>query len=112
MKYKYLTQAQRHDIYVERQQGSTQKSIADAIGVSSSTVSRELRRNGGRQGSYNFLKAQRRADGRSQRSAVNHAVRWRARELLTSQQWSPRQISGRLRMEGLSICHDTCRPDR
>ena len=111
MKYKHLTQAQRYYIYVERQKGSTQKSIADAIGVSESTVSRELRRNGGHQGSYNFLNAQRKADGRSRRSAVNHAVsaavRWRARELLTSQQWSPRQISGRLRMEGLSISHET-----
>ena len=107
MKYKHLIQTHRYYIYVERQKGSTQKSIADAIGVSSSTVSREQRRNGGRHSSYNFLKARRKADGRSRRSAVNHAVRWRARELLTSQQWSPRQISGRLRMEELSISHET-----
>ena len=32
--YKYLTQAQRYYIYVERQKGSMQKFIAEAIGVS------------------------------------------------------------------------------
>ena len=32
--YKHLTQAQRYYIYVERQKGSTQKSIAETIGVS------------------------------------------------------------------------------
>ena len=46
--YKHLTSEQRYYIYLERQKGSTQKSIAEAIGVSESTVSRELKRNGGK----------------------------------------------------------------
>ena len=108
--YKHLTQAQRYYIYVERQKGSTQKSIAEAIGVSESTVSRELKRNGGRNGSYNHMKAQAKADAQSHRTPGNRAVsdllKWRVRELITREQWSPRQIAGRLRQEGCSISHE------
>jgi IS30 family transposase len=84
--YKHLTSEQRYYIYLERQKGSTQKSIAEAIGVSESTVSRELKRNGGKNGSYNFLKAQEKADERSRRSPGNRAIcdtlKWRVREIL------------------------------
>ena len=69
--YKHLTQEQRYYIYVERQKGSTQKSIAEAIGVNESTVCRELRRNGGKNGSYNFLKAQQKSDARRHRTPGN-----------------------------------------
>ncbi|MDE5985923.1 MAG: helix-turn-helix domain-containing protein [Prevotella sp.] len=41
--YKHLTLAQRYYIYIERQKGSTVKSIAEAIGANKSTVSRGLR---------------------------------------------------------------------
>jgi IS30 family transposase len=109
--YKHLTQAQRYYIYVERQKGSTQKSIAEAIGVSESTVSREIRRNGGKNNSYNFMKAQERADSRSHRSPGNRSItdtlKWRVRELLTKEQWSPKQIAGRLKKEGCNISHET-----
>ena len=109
--YKHLTQAQRYYIYVERQKGSTQKSIAEAIGVSEATVSRELKRNGGRNNSYNFMRAQEKADSRCHRTPGNRAVsetlKWRVRELLTKEQWSPKQIAGRLRLEGHSISHET-----
>ena len=109
--YKHLTQAQRYYIYVERQKGCTQKSIAESIGVSEATVSREIRRNGGKDRSYNFLKAQKKADARSHRTPGNRAVsdilRWRVRELLTKEQWSPKQISGRLKREGHRISHET-----
>ena len=96
---------------MERQKGSTQKSIAEAIGVSESTVSRELKRNGGKNGSYNFLKAQQKADERSHRSSGNRAIsdtlKWRVREILTTDQWSPKQIAGRLKQEGQNISHAT-----
>jgi IS30 family transposase len=109
--YKHLTQAQRYYIYVERQKGSTQKSIAQSIGVSESTVSREISRNGGKNKSYNFKKAQQKADMRSHRSPGNHAIsailKWRIKELLTQEQWSPKQISGRLKMEGCRVSHET-----
>ena len=47
MKYKHLTSEQRNYIYLNAK-GSTRKSIAEVIGVSKPTVSRELRRNGGK----------------------------------------------------------------
>ena len=91
--YKHLTERQRYYIYVERQKGSTQRSIAEAMGVSESTVSRELKRNGGRNGSYNFLKAQEKADERSHRTPGNRAIsdtlKWLVKELLIKEQWSP-----------------------
>ena len=71
--YKQLTSEQRYYIYTERQKGSTQKSIAKAIGVSESTVSRELKRNGGKNGSYNFMKAQEKAMERRHRKPGNRA---------------------------------------
>ena len=109
--YKHLTEAQRYYIYVERQKGSTRKSIAKAIGVNDSTVCRELKRNGGSNGSYNFLKAQQKAESRCHRTPGNRAIsdtlKWRVRELLTREQWSPKQISGRLKLEGYNISHET-----
>ena len=81
------------------------------MGVSESTVSRELKRNGGKNGGYNFLKAQQKADERSHRCpgnrAISDTVKWKVRELLTTQQWSPKQISGRLKKEGISISPET-----
>ena len=111
MKYKHLTSEQRYYIYLERQKGSTQKSIAKAIGVSESTVSREIKRNGGKNGSYNFLKAQEKADKRSHRTSGNRTISdtvwWEAKQLLIEQQWSPKQISGRLKKNGKQISHET-----
>ena len=96
--YKQLTSEQRYYIYLEKQRGSTQKKIAESIGVSESTVSRELRRNGGRGGRYNFIKAHERAMSRRHRSPGNRAkppeLLWRVRQLILEQQWSPCQISG------------------
>ena len=109
--YKHLTSEQRYYIYVERQKGSTQKSIAEAIGVSEATVSREIRRNGGKSGGYNAKKAHEKAMERSHRTPGNRAVsdtlKWRVRELITTEQWSPKQIAGRLKKEGHSISHET-----
>ena len=110
--YKQLTSEQRYYIYTERQKGSTQKSIAKAIGVSESTVSRELKRNGGKNGSYNFMKAQEKAMERRHRKPGNRAksqeLIWRVKQLIMDEQWSPAQISGYLReKEGTEISHET-----
>ena len=96
---------------MERQKGSTQKSIAEAIGVSESTVSRELRRNGGRNGSYNFQKAHDKAMERRHREPGNRKkppeLIWRVKQLIMDEQWSPAQISGYLKKEGVQISHET-----
>ena len=109
--YKQLTSEQRYYIYLERRKGSTQKSIAEAIGVSESTVSRELRRNGGRNGSYNFQKAHDKAMERRHREPGNRKkppeLIWRVKQLIMDEQWSPAQISGYLKKEGIQISHET-----
>ncbi len=111
MNYKQLTSEQRYYISLEKQKGSTQKSIAEAIGVSESTVSREISRNGGRNGSYNFLKAHEKAMARRHREPGNRAkppeLIWRVKQLITDEQWSPAQISGCLKKEGIQISHET-----
>ena len=110
--YNQLTSEQRYYIYLERQKGSTQKSIASSIGVSESTVSRELKRNGGRNGSYNFQNAHVKAMSRRHRNPGNHAkpqeLVWRVKQLILDEEWSPAQISGYLReKEGVRISHET-----
>ena len=86
MKYKQLTSEQRYYIYLERQKGSTQKTIAEAIGVSESTVSRELRRNSEKNGGYNFKKAHERAMCRRCRCPGNRSkppeLIWRVKHLI------------------------------
>ena len=82
------------------------------IGVSESTVSRELRRNGGRNGGYNFVRAHEAAMSRRHREPGNRSkppeLLWRVRELIVTEQWSPAQISGYLRTrEGIRISHET-----
>lgn len=109
--YHQLTSEQRYYIYVEIVKGSTQKSIAKAIGVNESTISRELKRNRGKNGGYNAKKAQEKAMGRRHRSPGNRALPvgliWYAKYLITDQQWSPKQIAGRLKLKGISISHES-----
>ena len=80
--------------------------------MSESTVSRELRRNGRRNGGYNFMKAHEKAMRRRHREPGNRAkppeLIWRIRQLILDEQWSPGQISGYLlRKEGIRISHET-----
>jgi IS30 family transposase len=52
MSYKQLTQEQRYQLYRMNEMSLTQKDMALILGVSASTISRELRRNVGKQGRY------------------------------------------------------------
>lgn len=87
------------------------KSIAAAIGVSNSTISRELKRNGGKNGSYDGVKAHRETLKRRHKSAGNRTVsddiKKTAIDLLVRNQWSPEQISGAMAKEGKRISHET-----
>ena len=56
--YKQLTSEQRYTISVLLQNRTKQKDIAEAINVSASTVSREIRRNSGVRRHYNWETAQ------------------------------------------------------
>lgn len=64
--YKQLTYEQRCQIEVLKKIGLKQEDIADAVGVSQSTISRELNRNTGLRG-YRHKQAQAKADERRRR---------------------------------------------
>lgn len=109
--YKHLTREQRYAIYLGQQKHETNKAIAQAIGVSESTVSREIRRNATRNGKYVWLQADESAMRRKCRAPGNRAVkpevRWRVEQLIREEQWSPKQISGVLAKENIRISHET-----
>ena len=79
--------------------------------MSPSTISRELKRNSGTRGDYNWETAQKNAVRKKRRKPGNHstdeAVMNEAKRLLVTEQWSPEQISGALATEGKNISHET-----
>ena len=100
--YKQLTSEQRK---------SPRKLIASIVGISPSTLSRELKRNSTPTGKYIWFKAHDKAMARRKRSTINaklapELVRG-IQQLITGEQWSPRQISGVLKKEGLSVSHQS-----
>ena len=87
------------------------KCIAEAISVNPSTISREIKRNRGSNGRYNWKTAQRNAVYHKHRKPGNHAIKAETKEkaikLLINEQWSPEQIAGTLATEGEHISHET-----
>ena len=97
--YCQLTQAQRYQIYALKKTRHSASEIAAVIGVHKATVSRELKRNRGQRG-YRPQQAQSLATARRQKSVSRiKAETWATVEKLLRQDWSPEQISGRLRKE-------------
>lgn len=99
MSYNQLTQEQRYQIYALKKTGHTRTEIAEVIGVHKSTVSRELRRNHGERG-YRPQQAQQMAETRRVKAQPRISAKtWAVVEELLRQEWSPEQISGRLKKE-------------
>lgn len=109
--YKQLTSEQRSQIFALLQKKVSKKEIAKIIGVHPSTITREIRRNSQKGGNYLWNKAHEKAMARRKRTVHNAALDpilvWRIEELIKTQQWSPRQISGYLKKEGISVSHQT-----
>ena len=109
--YKQLTSEQRYTINVLLQSKTKPSDIAKAINVNPSTVSREIRRNSGSRGLYNWETAQANAVRTKRKKPGNHSVdddiKEEAKRLLVTEQWSPEQISGALAKEGKHISHET-----
>jgi len=110
MAYTHLTSEDRHYIETRYKMGDSIREIALALGRCQSTISRELRRNIGKRG-YRHKQAHTKAQQR-------HADKPKAIKLtqelagnidaLLERQWSPEQISGRLKAQGnTSVCHET-----
>ena len=100
MSYTQLTREQRYQIYALKKAGHNQTQMAAIIGVHKATVSRELFRNRGRRGyrpkQAEELATERRLAARTRR--IRPAT-WALVEALVRREWSPEQISGRLKLE-------------
>jgi len=105
--YHQLTQAQRYQIYALKKTKHSLAEIATVIGVHKSSVSRELKRNQGQRG-YRPQQAHELALGRRLKAIPRITARvWAVVEKLLRQDWSPEQISGRLKKEqGIRISHE------
>ena len=107
--YKQLSQAQRYQIEILKKAGKNQKEIAELLGVSESTISRELTRNQGKKG-YRPKQAQIKADNRKKQAAK--ALKMTPALILLIEarillDWSPEQVSGQLEDElGILISHE------
>lgn len=123
--YNHLTLAQRYIIFTMRTNGSSQQAIADELNrireeeaalngtevpekkISASTICRELKRNRNKRGGYSPGLANEMAEIRKERivrnTAVNPGVLNRAMKLLKEKRWSPEQISGWLKLQGIQI---------
>ena len=108
---KHLTSEQRYEIYLGRKRGWSKSRIAREIGVHPSTVSRELHRNSNRSGEYVWINAQTKADARRHGFKGNHRkppeLWWRIERMIIDEDWSPAQIAGVLRKEGIHIVKQT-----
>lgn len=107
--YKQLTQEQRYQIKILMEAGKNQKEIAALLGVSESTVCRELKRNRGKKGyrpKQAQIKANRRRKGAAKAIKMTGGVVAVIEEKIRLD-WSPEQISGWLREEqGIAISHE------
>ena len=106
MKYTQLTQEQRYQIHALLKMEHNQTEIADTLGLHKSTVSRELQRNCGKRGyrpkqAHQFA-LQRRKKARKRITADT----WVLVEEKLRQDWSPEQIAGRFKEEGIVISHE------
>jgi IS30 family transposase len=112
---RYLSQDERIEIADLRRAGISVRGIAQQTGQSPSTISRELRRNGRKDG-YRPFDAHRRAIARRarhhrRRLETNTVLHQLVHELLM-QRWSPQQIARHLRARysdepSMRLCHES-----
>ena len=114
MRYHQITREERYTLATLRKQTPRPSAAAMAalLGRHRSTITREFRRNcKPYDGAYRPSVAQERSNGRRSRSRRNTRFTiddWKLIEWLLGELFSPEQISGRLREEGiLEISHET-----
>ena len=108
-KYRRITYEDRCQIYALNTRGASQESIAEILGVSQSAVSREICRNRGQRG-YRFKQAEAKAQARqairSKPRKLTAPVRRKIEAKLRQMRWSPEQVSGWLRDQGIKLSHE------
>lgn len=110
MGYKHLVTDARSQIYALQSTGMDQKDIAAHLGVSASTICRELKRNAGQKG-YRHKQADEMAVGRRHQAScrpkkMNFALIKTIEEKL-AEKWSPEQIAGVLKSNHILISHES-----
>lgn len=112
--YTHLTTVQRCQIFGLKQAGNSQNEISNSLGISQSTISRELRRNLD-EGSKAYcpiqassIAVERRLTSKQPARKMDKRNTALVEGLLTTRQWSPQQISGRIALENnINISHET-----
>ena len=108
--YHHVTRDIRCQIYALKSMGQSLGEIALVVGRDKSTISREIARNSGGRG-YRFKQAD--AKARARRSEASRTPKKLTPKLQDTikekllEDWSPEQISGRLKLEGKAISHET-----
>jgi len=112
MQHKQLTQKERYHIWASLKRGSSQKEIAESIGVHPSTICRELQRNKEsvtQEYHYAFaeIASQKRQPAKAKYTVFTSKIKAYIKSKL-KEDWSPEQIAGRMKIDtGFSICHET-----
>ena len=107
LSYKHLSLTDRHYIEIERKGGATLNEIAIKINRSQSTISREISRNTGGRG-YRHKQAHRLTVERHQEKNKSLKLTLELKEVVNKylkKDYSPEQISGRLKLKGHSSVH-------
>ena len=107
MSYAQLTREQRYQIKALLDTKMPQWKIAVAIGTAPSTISRELKRNRGKRG-YRPSQAHEQTLARRQKKITSRisAEVWALAEKQLREDWSPEQVSGKLRASGIFLSHE------
>lgn len=110
MSYIHLSLEERYYIEIEKKSGKSSNKIANALGRSQATISRELSRNTGKRG-YRHKQAARLAQERHREklkaTKMTDTVKQQLNQYI-EQDWSPEQIAGRLKRDNLvSLHHET-----
>lgn len=110
MNYTHLTQDERYQISVLHKAGHKQNAIARLIGRNASSISREMKRNHGQRG-YRPKQAQAFSQARKQKRENGPRIAdetWVFAQARLAELWSPEQISGYLKANGLpTVSHET-----
>ena len=110
-KQKHLSSEERSIIERLVQAGKSNKAIAEVLGRATSTIGRELERNCWRFGCREYRSET--ADGiakkrrrHERKSRISEEI-WQKIFELYNEDWSPEQISGALKLQGVCVSHET-----
>lgn len=107
MSYKHLSFEERHYIEVELKKGESAQDIADSLGRSKTTITREIKRNMGQRG-YRHKQAQNKTAARHQEKPKSIKLTEDIRQIIIGYikaDWSPEQVAGRLHKDGIVKLH-------